>query len=162
MRIYQIKRTQILPLTLEEAWNFFSSPENLGRITPSHIRFHILGISGGTKMHSGQIIRYRIFILPLIPVRWTTEITHVQEPYFFVDVQRSGPFAIWEHQHRFRQVTDGVEMIDEVSYAIPLGLIGRFVHRIFVKREVNRIFDYRFQILEKTFNRPGTNTKQSV
>jgi ligand-binding SRPBCC domain-containing protein len=121
-----------------------------------------LGISGGTKMHSGQIIRYRIFILPLIPVRWTTEITHVQEPYFFVDVQRSGPFAIWEHQHRFRQVTDGVEMIDEVSYAIPLGVIGRFIHRIFVKREVNRIFDHRFRILEKIFNRPDANTKQSA
>jgi ligand-binding SRPBCC domain-containing protein len=155
MKIYNLKRVQLLPISLTEAWAFFSSPKNLSKITPAHMDFKILYLSGGEKTYAGQIIRYRVNILPGISVNWVTEITHVQEPYYFVDEQRFGPYALWHHQHRFREVPGGVEMTDEVNYAIPLGLLGRLAHLLFVKREVNRIFDHRFSVLAKYFGEPA-------
>lgn len=115
--------------------------------------FKILNISGGPKMYSGQIIRYSIYGLAGIPMNWVTEITHVQEPYYFVDEQRFGPYALWHHQHHFKAVAGGVEMTDEVNYAIPFGPIGRLAHRLFVEHELNRIFDYRFSKLKTYFKK---------
>lgn len=113
--------------------------------------FHILYVSGGEKTYAGQIIRYKVQILPGIKMHWVTEITHVNEPFYFVDEQRFGPYALWHHQHHFKEVPGGVEMTDEVNYAIPLGLLGRIANALFVGREVNRIFDYRFKVLEEYF-----------
>lgn len=152
MKVYHLKRVQFLPIPLTEAWSFFSSPKNLARITPAQMKFEILYISGGEKMYPGQLIRYKIFLLPFLPVFWTTEITHVSEPFYFVDEQRFGPYAMWHHQHHLKEVPGGVEMTDEVNYAIPLGIIGQLAHWLFVKREVNRIFDYRFTILKNFFS----------
>lgn len=135
-----------------EAWQFFSTPQNLAKITPDHMKFDIQYLSGGNKMYAGQIIQYKINVLPKISVRWTTEITHVQEPYYFVDEQRFGPYAMWHHQHHFKEIKEGVEMLDEVNYALPLGLIGRAANAIFVKKQVNTIFDYRYKILADFFH----------
>ncbi|MEQ8426069.1 MAG: SRPBCC family protein, partial [Cyclobacteriaceae bacterium] len=88
MKIYNLVRKQILPISLEEAWNFFSTPRNLSKITPSEMGFEIQYISGGTKTYPGQIIRYKVKILGGLKVHWVTEITHVQEPKYFVDEQR--------------------------------------------------------------------------
>lgn len=118
--------------------------------------FKILYMSGGEKTYAGQIIRYRVNILPGVSVQWVTEITHVQEPNYFVDEQRFGPYALWHHQHRFTEVPGGIEMTDEVNYAIPLGILGRLAHFVFVKREVNRIFDHRFAVLASYFGVPAT------
>lgn len=153
MKVYTLKRVQVLPITLSEAWEFFSSPRNLSKITPEHMGFEIQYISGGEKTYAGQIIRYRVQVLPGIKVHWVTEITHVQEPVYFVDEQRFGPYALWHHQHRFKEVPGGVEMTDEVNYAIPLGILGRLANFIFVGREVNRIFDHRFTTLERYFSK---------
>ncbi len=152
MKIYTLQRKQILPITLSEAWDFFSTPKNLSKITPEHMGFHILYISGGDKAYAGQLIRYKIKILPGISVQWVTEITHVKEPFHFIDEQRFGPYSLWHHQHHFREVPGGVEMIDEVNYAIPLGIIGRLAHRLFVGAEVNRIFDFRYKMLARYFS----------
>ena len=113
--------------------------------------FKIVYMSGGAKMYPGQIIQYIVHGLPGIPMNWTTEITHVQEPHYFVDEQRFGPYALWHHQHRFVAVNGGVEMTDEVNYAIPMGVLGRLANWLFVERQVNAIFDYRYQVLEKYF-----------
>jgi ligand-binding SRPBCC domain-containing protein len=153
MKIYNLTRKQFLPITLPEAWSFFSSPKNLAEITPDQMRFDILYISGNDKMYAGQIIRYKIQILPGIRAAWMTEITHVNEPHFFIDEQRFGPYSLWHHQHHFKEVPGGVEMTDEVNYAIPMGLLGRLAHWVFVGREVNRIFDYRFKKLEELFKK---------
>lgn len=152
MKVYTLKRTQRLPLTLAEAWSFFSSPKNLAKITPSHMGFQILYLSGQEKMYAGQIIQYKINILPFWTTRWVTEITHVHEPYYFVDEQRFGPYAMWHHQHHFKEVDGGVEMTDEINYAIPFGIIGELANRLFVARQVSAIFDHRFTVLDGTFN----------
>lgn len=151
MKIYNLKRVQTLPISLQEAWEFFSAPRNLSKITPAHMGFTILYVSGGEKTYPGQIIRYKVQVIPGIKMDWVTEITHVHEPRFFVDEQRFGPYALWHHQHHFKEVPGGVEMTDEVNYAIPFGVLGRIANFIFVGKEVNRIFDYRFKILEEYF-----------
>lgn len=151
MKIYNLKRIQLLPISLPEAWEFFSSPTNLSKITPEHMGFKILYLSGGDKAYAGQIIRYRVSILPGIKVHWVTEITQLKELAYFIDEQRFGPYTLWHHQHHFKEVPGGVEMTDEVNYAIPLGLLGRFAHWLFVGKEVNTIFEHRFRILEQYF-----------
>lgn len=151
MKIYHLKRTQVLPITLQQAWDFFSSPKNLEKITPANMKFKVIYISGGEKTYAGQIIRYKLTLFPGITLNWMTEITHVHEPHLFIDEQRFGPYALWHHQHHFREVAGGVEMTDELNYAIPFGIIGRLASRIFVEREVNTIFDHRFKVLEQFF-----------
>lgn len=163
MKIYNLQTKQFLPMSLKEAWEFFSSPANLAKITPSEMGFKILHISkgpNGEKMYQGQFIRYKVNVLPFISVHWVTEITHVNEPYFFVDEQRFGPYALWHHQHHFKEVEGGVEMLDEVNYAIPLGLLGRLAHWLFVGKQVRAIFDHRFKILEERFSKHHKETKR--
>lgn len=77
----------------------------------------------------------------------------MQEPDYFVDEQRFGPYALWHHQHHFKEVKEGVEMTDEVNYAIPFGFLGRLANHFFVEREVNRIFNHRYEVLQKYFNK---------
>ncbi len=151
MKVYTLIRRQFLPVDITTAWNFFSSPANLARITPAYMGFRILHLSGNGKMFAGQIIRYRLFVFPHLPFHWTTEITHVAEPSYFVDEQRAGPYALWHHQHHFTEVDGGIEMTDELHYALPFGLLGRFFHAILVKKQLNTIFDYRFSALRSIF-----------
>lgn len=114
--------------------------------------FKILRVSGNAdEMYEGQMISYKIKLFPLVYVSWLTEITHVNRPYYFVDDQRSGPYRIWHHQHSFKEVDGGVEMTDEIFYALPFGILGRFAHWLFVERQLRNIFKYRFDILQKTF-----------
>ncbi|HMX41742.1 MAG TPA: SRPBCC family protein, partial [Saprospiraceae bacterium] len=105
------------------------------------------------KMYAGQIITYTIKPLLGIPLFWMTEITHVQPGQFFVDEQRVGPYSIWHHEHHFRAVADGVEMTDLVHYRVPLGCLGDLANWLFVRRQLEQIFDYRYQKLEATFAR---------
>ena len=161
MKVHHIKRVQKLPISQTEAWNFFSSPANLQAITPEKMKFKIISISGNGKMYAGQVIKYRIQILPFWTVDWVTEITHVNEPDYFVDDQIIGPYALWHHQHRFSPVDGGVEMTDEVHYAIPYGILGRLAHWLFVGREVNAIFDFRYETLKQFFpERVHSETKR--
>ena len=153
MKIYNLRKEQFLPISLQEAWAFFSSPKNLAKITPEHMNFTILYQSGGDKAYAGQIIRYQINVLPFVPVHWVTEITQVKEPFHFIDEQRFGPYALWHHQHHFEEGKGGVLMTDEVNYAIPFGILGRFAHWLFVAKEVNRIFEHRFRTLEDFFSK---------
>ena len=98
--MFKLERTQIIPISLPEAWAFFSSPENLKTITPGYMGFEILE-GGGVNMYAGQIIRYKVSPLVGIKLNWITEITHVDEEKFFVDEQRFGPYAFWHHKHYF-------------------------------------------------------------
>lgn len=160
MKIYSIKRIQFLPITLSEAWEFFSSPGNLASITPPGMNFSITAISGGEKIYAGQVIRYKVTVLPLVRVTWVAEITQVREPSFFVDEQRFGPYKWWHHEHHFREVPGGVEMTDEVNYLLPMGILGRFANVLFVSSQLNSIFDYRRKVLQDFF-RPKINRKSA-
>jgi len=162
MKIYSLSRKQILPISPEQAWEFFSSPENVLKITPDTMNFYMLYSSGGNKMYAGKIITYRINVLPFYTTTWITEITHVHEPHYFVDDQRSGPYAFWHHQHHFKKVDGGVEMTDEINYAIPFGFLGRLANWLFVGHQVNTIFDYRFKVLAQHFKSDPNTVRKTL
>ncbi len=155
MKIYTLKSIQRLPISIEEAWSFFSDPKNLKTITPDYMGF--ITLSGHDRsMFAGQIIQYIVTPVMGIPMKWVTEITHVQEQKYFVDEQRFGPYALWHHKHFFKEIPGGVEMEDIVDYKIPMGIIGQMVHPILVQPKLKEIFDYRTQKLTELF---GTYTE---
>jgi ligand-binding SRPBCC domain-containing protein len=151
--MYQLKTKQIIPNDLETCWDFFSSPKNLKKITPNYMGFEVL-LEIPEKMYAGLMIEYEVKPLLGIPMKWITEITHVDELKFFVDEQRKGPYKIWHHEHHFKQVENGIEMTDIVSYEIPFGILGKIAHPLVVKKKLTEIFDYRFQKVEEIFGKP--------
>src|SRR6478736_5459185 len=153
MKTYYLRRTQFLPIDLNTAWDFFSSPKNLAIITPAKMNFKILSISGDNKIHEGQIIKYKVSVFPYVRLGWTTEITKVMHLSYFIDEQLSGPYKVWKHSHYFKAVAGGVDMTDELEYAIPFGFLGRLANALLVEREVKGIFDYRFKALETYFQK---------
>ena len=150
MKLYQLHRIQKLPVSLEKAWEFFSSPHNLAKITPSKMNFQVLS-GADRKVFSGQIIVYKVSPVLGIPLTWVTEITHVDPGKYFVDEQRFGPYALWHHKHFFREIPGGVEMEDIVDYKVPMGVLGRMANGLFVRKQLEGVFDFRWQYLEKHF-----------
>ncbi len=136
---------------MDQAWEYFSTPSNLQEITPKDLKFKILTDIGKEKMYAGQIINYIVTPLFGIPMRWTTEITHVEEGKYFVDEQRFGPYSFWHHKHFFTPIEGGVLATDVVDYALPLGILGRLAHAIFVKAQLKHIFMFREKKLEDMF-----------
>jgi len=151
MKIYTLTKKQFLPITLEQAWDFFSSPVNLKKITPEYMGFKITSDLGDGKMYPGQIISYIVTPVLGIPMSWTTEITHVVDKKYFVDEQRFGPYSLWHHQHWFKEVEGGIEMTDIVNYGLPLGFLGRIANSIFVQNKLKEIFDYREKVVGQYF-----------
>ncbi len=149
--MYQLKRKQFVKTDIETCWSFFSSPANLSKITPSYMGFDVL-TEVPEKMYEGLMIEYKVRPLLGIPMKWITEITHVKDLNYFVDEQRKGPYKIWHHEHNFKVVDGGVEMIDIVSYELPMGILGKMVHPIIVKKKLEEIFEYRFKVVEEYFN----------
>ena len=152
MKLYQIKTQQKLPISIEKAWDFFSDPKNLKKITPEEMSFEI--ISGAEKsIYPGQIIQYNVSPIFGIKLRWVTEITHVIDNKYFVDEQRFGPYSLWHHKHFFKEIKGGILMEDVVDYKIPLGWLGQLAHFIFVKNRLKKIFKFRENKLEKLFGK---------
>lgn len=152
-KIYSFKTVQSLPVSLEKAWDFFSSPANLQRITLGHLGFKIISKYHGEEMYTGQIIEYTVKPVLGIPLYWMTEITHVSEQKYFIDEQRFGPYSMWHHQHHFTETATGVEMTDIVHYKLPFWFLGDIANTLFVKKQLKEIFDYRFKVVEEMF--PG-------
>jgi ligand-binding SRPBCC domain-containing protein len=148
--IYSFELQQQIPVDINTAWDFFSSPENLSRITPPKMGFSITSPPGG-KMFPGQIISYRIGIFPFVHSNWVTEISHVVEKLYFVDMQLFGPYKMWHHQHFFRENDKGVLVTDRVYYKVPFGIFGMIAHTWFIKKMLRKIFEYRYRQLNKIF-----------
>lgn len=147
-----VEKKQFVPINLELAWDFFSSPANLGKITPPHMDFVIhSGYKEGQKMYPGMIISYTVKPLLGIPLGWVTEITHVKDQNYFVDEQRFGPYTFWHHQHFFKEVEGGIEMTDIVHYKIPFGIFGKILNVLFIGKQVEGIFKYRSKKLKELF-----------
>lgn len=152
-KVYAIKTVQRIPITVELAWDFFSKPDNLKNITPSDLGFNIISKHHGEKMYAGQVIEYKVSPVLGIPLYWMTEITHVEHQKYFVDEQRFGPYALWHHQHHFRAIEGGVEMIDIVHYKLPFFFLGDLANALFVRKQLQKIFTYRFTAVENLFGK---------
>ena len=146
-----LEREQMIPLPIGEVFEFFSRPDNLQAITPAWLDFRILDAT--EPLRKGALIRYALRWRG-IPLRWTTEITEWDPPHGFVDTQISGPYVLWRHQHRFTADGSGTRINDTVSYILPFGALGAVVHRAFVKRDLQAIFDHRQQRVRELL-RPG-------
>lgn len=151
MSTYYYKSMQWLPVSVEEAWKFFSSARNLATITPDDMKFRITSDLQQGEIYEGMLIEYSVRPLFGIPVFWRTKITEVNAPKVFKDSQLKGPFALWEHTHTFTAQGNGTLMQDTVKYRLPLGLLGTLAHRLVVKKRIDDIFSYRRKVLEKLF-----------
>lgn len=136
--------------TIDQAWDFFSSPANLPKITPPNMKFEVI-CDLQPKVYAGMLSIYRLRPLFGIPITWVTEITHVNEPDVFIDEQRFGPYRMWHHQHFFREVEGGVEVEDIVHYALRFGVIGRAVAAGIVRRRLASLFAFRRKALDSAF-----------
>jgi ligand-binding SRPBCC domain-containing protein len=151
-KVHYLKSIQKLPVSLEEAWEFFSNANNLLTITPPFLNLVVTNEVFGEEVYPGQIISYKVKPIAGIAVSWVTEITHLEKMKFFVDEQRKGPYKLWHHQHHFKAIEGGTEMTDLVHYAIPFGIAGEAFHSI-VKKKLREIFDYRFNKINGLFGR---------
>jgi ligand-binding SRPBCC domain-containing protein len=149
--IYYLKTEHLLPVSIEKAWQFFSSAKNLALITPPEMEFKILTKLEDKEIFEGLLIDYTVKPVFGIPLNWQTEIFKVDKPHSFADRQLKGPYKIWEHTHTFIQKENGTLMIDEIKYQIPFGILGQFAHSLFVKEKVKEIFKFREKALEKIF-----------
>lgn len=151
MILFKLERNQVLPISIENAWDYFVNPANLTEITPPHLSLRIQG-DMYTKIHSGMMIEYTVKPLWGIEMPWVSEIKHVREPYFFVDEQRVGPYTFWYHQHHFLALgKNAVEIVDRIYYALPLGAFAHVLDRCLIRRKLDNIFSYRRRILEQKF-----------
>lgn len=122
-------------------------------MTPPFLNFEILSEVPNT-VHSGLMIEYRIRAVFGIPMRWLTEIKHVERLSRFVDEQRIGPFPFWYHEHRFKPVPGGIVMEDEVHYVMPWSILGTLVHGAFIHGRLKEIFRFRKNYLAERFPDP--------
>jgi ligand-binding SRPBCC domain-containing protein len=151
MQLHSLEQEQVIPATLNEAWAFFSDPQNLGLLTPPYLNLRPLRAQNLTDIYTGMKIRYRVSPIMRIPLEWITEITEVQEGKCFTDEQLKGPYKLWRHRHVFEQHQNGVLMKDHVDYAVPLGIFGELAHSLFLERQLKAIFRYRRKRIEETF-----------
>ena len=151
MKIHNFSKIQIINTTIDKAWDFFSNPANLSKITPPSMNFEITS-QLPDKIYPGLIIIYKVSPLPFFRVNWVTEIRQAVEKKYFIDEQRFGPYKFWYHIHLFRPSANGLEMEDIVYYGLPFGYIGNLLGSAIVRRQLNYIFDYREKQIEKLFN----------
>ena len=149
--MYSLQSVQKVPASIDAVWAFFSDANNLKAVTPPHLNLKVTNNVFGDAVYAGQVMTYTVRPLLGIPLAWMTEITHVVEGRYFVDEQRKGPYKLGHHQHHFKAIEGGVEMTDIVHYRLPLGVLGSLAHGMVVKKELEKIFTYRYQKIVALF-----------
>lgn len=150
MSLHRIRREIWLPRPRAEVFDFFCRASNLERLTPPFLNFHVV-TPEPIEMREGALISYKLRVHGL-PVGWLTRITRWNPPYEFADVQLKGPYALWDHTHRFVEENGGTRMIDQVEYALRLGILGDLAHALLVRRDVENIFTYRNAVIAELFS----------
>lgn len=150
---YQIKQTTEISAPLENVFEFFSHAENLQKITPPWLNFRFISLLP-IEMEVGTLIEYALRVR-LLPIHWITEISVWEPPHRFVDQQLKGPYREWIHEHRFEALAKGTRVTDTIHYRLPLGFLGRLAQRLFVRRDVEEIFNYRQQVIQNIFQGKG-------
>ncbi len=162
MAVYRLRRQQFLPAPPAAIWDFFSNAGNLSNITPKHMGFTVTSGALPQEVYPGQIITYTVSPVLGIPLFWMTEITAVEKERFFVDEQRRGPYRLWHHQHHFEEKEGGTVMTDLVHYELPFGFLGTLAHGLFVKRQLQQIFDFRAEAVGTQFGGSLKSTQKEL
>ena len=150
MKLTQLYFEQKINTDINKLWNFISSPKNLSKITPDYMDFKILS-EIPNEMYEGLIISYTVRPILGIKLNWVTEITHIKKNKYFIDEQRQGPYKMWHHEHILEETNDGIIMRDKLSYIPPFGIFGQILNKLFIQKQINRIFEYRTKILDEIF-----------
>lgn len=150
MKLHQINKSNVLPISLEEAWNFFSNPNNLQKLMPSDMKFEVKS-KLTDEIYTGQLIEYLVTPFKGFNTKWVTEITHVERLNYFVDIQLHGPYKLWHHKHFFKEVKEGVLVEDLVHYRVPFGLLGEILHPSIIQPKLESIFEAREKNLDTIF-----------
>lgn len=143
MKKYELYRETVLPVTMLEAWDFFSNPENLSKITPAEMDFKVLSKGLPRHIHNGLLIEYVVRPLAGVPLKWISQISSVNAPHSFVDEQLKGPYAYWHHEHTFEEKNGKVVMKDKVTYSVPFGVFGQLANKWIVRSKLEDIFNFR-------------------
>lgn len=151
--IYTLKTEQKIPANLDTVWDFISSPNNLKTITPDYMGFNIISGDLPEKMYKGMIISYKVSPIAGIKMLWVTEITHLSELDYFVDEQRIGPYKLWHHEHKIKEIEGGVLMNDIINYVPPYGILGNVANSLFIEQQLKGIFEYRRRKVEELFGK---------
>lgn len=153
MAVHTLHTKQIIRATRQEAWDFFSNPRNLAKITPPELGFEIISPDLPPSMRAGMMIAYRVRPLLGLPMTWLSEITLVEPGVRFIDEQRVGPYAVWHHEHEFHDLGDGrIEMEDKATYVLPFAPLGDLAHAWLVQPQLKRIFAYREKAVRELFD----------
>lgn len=150
MKVHSLAQTQWLPIPVSEAWDFFSSPRNLEKMTPPGMGFEIVSLPSET-LYEGEIIEYKVKALPGVWIPWVSEIKALDEGKSFVDDQISGPFKFWHHRHSFEEKDGGTVVGDLIHYSVGFGPFGEIARHLVVKNQLAEMFAFRRATLEKKF-----------
>lgn len=143
--------SQQIPLTIEEAWSFFSRPENLNSITPPDFRIRLIEDISHRELEEGMEIRYHLSPMRGLPLQWTTRITEVDKYTYFIYEQKKGPYKTWIHEHYFYETVEGVIITDKLTYALKWGFLGEWLDKLIVENRIEKIFDYRAKEIKRRF-----------
>lgn len=152
MKIYSLKREQLVKAPLAETWKYFCNPHNLKHITPPELGFTVTTRDLPAEIYPGLFIEYRVSPILKIPLTWVTEITHVENQTMFADEQRVGPYRIWSHKHFFRKEGKFTLMTDHVDYALPPVPLQGLINDWIVKGKLAEIFSFRKSAVERIFS----------
>ena len=148
MTVKLFEAEQLIDRPLPEVFQFFSRAENLEQITPPWLSFSILGRQP-SRVEAGTVIPYRLR-LHRLPMIWVSQIEEFEQDRLFVDRQLIGPYRLWLHRHEFDTAAGEQTLIrDQVRYELPFGSVGRVAERLFVRRDLERIFAYRRETIER-------------
>ena len=150
MKIYELYTKQIINRPISEVFTFFSRPENLAIITPKKLDFKIF-TQGPIKMEKGTVIDHTIRLI-FFRVHWRTLITSYEPSQSFTDEQLKGSYSFWHHTHNFDQTENGIEITDRVRYIVPFGLFGHFIHWLWIRHDIEQIFEYRRSVIDDLFS----------
>ena len=152
--LYTLYAKQTVNKEINLLWDFFKKPSNLNKLTPEDVHFKIKS-GKSDDFYQGKIISYKIQILKIFTLNWVSEITQVKEGSYFIDNQISGPYKLWHHEHHFKSHDNGTtDIIDKVTYKIPFYILGKFMHKIFIKRKLLNIFMFRQKQINNLFINP--------
>lgn len=150
MKVHSLSQTQWLPISIREAWEFISSPRNLEKMTPPGMGFKIVSLPSET-LYEGEIVEYRVKVLPGVWIPWVSEIKALREGESFVDDQISGPFKFWHHRHFLEEKDGGTVLGDLIHYSVGFGPFGEIARHLVVKNQLEEMFEFRRVTLEKLF-----------
>ncbi len=150
MKVHSLSQEQTIPISLNQAWEFFSSPRNLEAMTPPEMGFRIVSLPSEI-LYEGEIIEYSVKVLPGVWIPWVSEIKALKKGESFVDDQISGPFKFWHHRHSFEETSGGTIVKDLIHYSVGFSIFGEVARALVVKNQLAKMFEHRRLVLNEKF-----------